>query len=57
MKYELDDEEKVIEKEAKNYQEVSEHEKLRIERILEKNAKDRIITLRLNSFVLEQIEI
>jgi len=56
MKYELDDEEKVIEKEAKNYQEVSEHEKLRIERILEKNAKDRIITLRLNSFVLEQIK-
>jgi len=34
-------EEKVIEKEAKNYQEVSEHEKQRIEKILENNSKDR----------------
>lgn len=56
MKYELDAEEKMIEKEAKDYEEVSEHEKLKIENILEKNFKDRVITLRLNSRDLKQLQ-
>jgi len=56
MKYELDDEEKVLEKEVKDYVEVSGQEKLKIERILEKNSKDRVITLRLNSSDLKQLQ-
>jgi len=56
MKYELDAEEKMIEKEAKDYEVVSEHEKQKIERILEKSSKDRVVTLRLNSHDLEQIQ-
>jgi len=56
MKYELDAEEKMIEKEAKDYEEVFGYEKLKIEKVLKKNSKDKVITLRLNSIDLKQLQ-
>jgi len=56
MKYELDTNEKIIEKEAKEYKKVSEQEKKIIESILEKSSGKKVITLRLNNNDLEQIK-
>ena len=56
MKYELDKDEKIIEKEAREYKKVSEKRKKNIESILEKSSKKRVITLRLNNNDLEQIK-
>jgi predicted DNA binding CopG/RHH family protein len=56
MKYELDTDEKMIEKEAREYKKVSEKRKNNIESILEKSPKNKVITLRLNNNDLEQIK-
>jgi len=56
MKYELDTDEKTIEKEAREYKRVPEEKKENIESILEKSSKKRIVTLRLNNNDLEQIK-
>jgi predicted DNA binding CopG/RHH family protein len=56
MKYELDTDEKIIEKEAREYKKVSEERKKNIESILERSSKKRVVTLRLNNNDLEQIK-
>jgi len=56
MKYKLDLYEKNIEKEAKDYKKVSDQKKEKIEKILEKSSKNRVITLRLNDRDLEQLQ-
>ena len=56
MKYELDSDEKLIEKEAREYKRVSKDRKKNIESILEKSSKKRVVTLRLNNNDLEQIK-
>ena len=56
MKYELDADEKLIEKEAREYKRVSKDRKKNIESILEKSSKKRVVTLRLNNNDLEQIK-
>ncbi len=56
MKYELDKDEKIIEKEAAGYKKVSEEKKKNIESILEKSSKKRVVTLRLNNNDLEQLK-
>ena len=56
MKYKLDANEKIIEKEAREYKKVSEEKKKNIESILEKSSKKRVVTLRLNNNDLEQIK-
>jgi len=56
MKYKLDTDEKIIEKEAREYKKVSEEKKKSIDSILEKSSKKRVITLRLNNNDLEQIK-
>lgn len=54
MNYKLDYNEKIIEKEAEDYKKVSNQKK--IEKILEKSSKKRVITLRLNDRDLNQIQ-
>jgi len=56
MKYELDKDEKIIEKEAAGYKKVSEEKKKNIESILGKSSKKRVVTLRLNNNDLEQLK-
>jgi len=56
MKHELETDEKIIEKEAREYKKVSEQEKKKIESILEKSSTKRVVTLRLNNNDLEQIK-
>ena len=56
MKYELDSDEKLIEKEAREFKKVSKDKKKYIESILEKSSKNKIVTLRLNNNDLEQIK-
>lgn len=56
MKHKLDSNEKKIEEEASSYKEVSEVEKKKIESIIEKSSKKKIVTLRLNENDLEQIK-
>ena len=56
MKYELDKDEKLIEKEAREYKKVSKDRKKNIESILEKSSRKRVVTLRLNNNDLEQIK-
>jgi len=56
MKYKLDSNEKIIEKEAGEYVKVSDLKKKKIKSILEKSSKKKVITLRLNSNDLEQIK-
>ncbi|TET49646.1 MAG: antitoxin [Actinomycetota bacterium] len=56
MKHKLDYNEKKIEEEASSYKEVSEVEKKKIESIIEKSSKKKIVTLRLNENDLEQIK-
>jgi predicted DNA binding CopG/RHH family protein len=48
--------EKIIEKEAREYKRISKDRKKNIESILEKNSRKRIVTLRLNNNDLEQIK-
>jgi len=47
MKNELDPSEKIIEEEASSYKKVSDLEKKKIEAIIEKSSKKKVITLRL----------
>jgi predicted DNA binding CopG/RHH family protein len=56
MKNELDRNEKIIEEEASSYKKVSEIEKKKIESIIEKSSKKKVITLRLNENDLEGIK-
>jgi len=56
MNYELDNNEKIVEKEAENYKKVPEQKKEKIENILGKSSKNRIITLRINDYDLQQIQ-
>ena len=56
MKYKLDPDENKIEEEAKEYKTVSEQKKKKIESILEKSQKKKVITLRLDSNDLEKIK-
>ncbi|MCL5071485.1 MAG: antitoxin [Actinobacteria bacterium] len=56
MNYKLDYNEKMIEKEAKNYRKVSDQKKKKIEKILQKSSKNKIITLRLNDLDLHKIQ-
>lgn len=56
MKYKLDKDEKIIEKEAKVYKKVSKEKKKNIESVLEKSSKKRVITLRLNNNDLMQLK-
>jgi predicted DNA binding CopG/RHH family protein len=56
MKYELDTNEKIIEKEAAEYKKVSGEKKKNIESVLEKSSKKRVVTLRLNNNDLEQLK-
>ena len=56
MKYELDKNEKLIEKEAREYKRISEDKKRNIKSILEKSSRKRVVTLRLNNNDLEQIK-
>lgn len=43
MNYKLDNSEKIVEKEAENYRKVSRQKKEKIENILGKSSKNRII--------------
>ncbi|MGM0365034.1 MAG: CopG family antitoxin [Actinomycetota bacterium] len=56
MKYELDTDEKIIEREATEYKKVSEEKKKNIESVLERSSKKRVVTLRLNNNDLEQLK-
>ncbi len=56
MKYDLETDEKIIEKEAREYKKVSEQKKKKIESSLEKSSGKKVITLRLNNNDLEQIK-
>ena len=56
MKYKLNSSERVIEEEAENYEKVSDWKKKKIESILIKSLKKKVITLRLNDNDLEQIK-
>jgi len=56
MKYKLNSSERVIEEEAENYKKVSDWKKKKIESILMKSSKKKVITLRLNDNDLEQIK-
>jgi predicted DNA binding CopG/RHH family protein len=56
MKYKLNPDENKIEEEAKEYKPVSEQKKKKIESILEKSKKKKVITLRLDSNALEKIK-
>jgi predicted DNA binding CopG/RHH family protein len=56
MKNKLDSNEQMIENEAENYQKVSDQTKGKIESILLKSSKKKVITLRLNDNDLEQIK-
>jgi predicted DNA binding CopG/RHH family protein len=56
MKYDLDKDEIIIEKEATRYKKVSSEKKKNIESILEKSSKKRVVTLRLNNNDLEQLK-
>jgi predicted DNA binding CopG/RHH family protein len=56
MKNKLDSSEQMIENEAENYQKVSEQTKEKIESILMKSPKKKVITLRFNDDDLEQIK-
>jgi len=56
MKNNLDSDEQIIENEAKNYKKVSDQTKIKIESILMKSSKKKVITLRLNDDDLVQIK-
>jgi len=56
MKYKLDSNEKIIEEQASSYKKVSDLKKKKIESIIERSSKKKIITLRLNENDLERIK-
>jgi len=56
MNFKLDHDEKMIEKEAGDFKKISDKKKKKIEKILEKSSKNKVITLRLNDHDLEQIQ-
>ena len=56
MKNKLDSNEQIIEDEAENYRKVSDKKKRKIESILMKSSKKKVITLRLNDDDLVQIK-
>ena len=56
MKNKLDPSEKIIEEQASSYKKVSDLKKKKIESIIEKSSKKKIITLRLNENDLERIK-
>ena len=56
MKNKLDPDEKIIENEAQNYKKVSDQTNRKIESVLAKNSKKKVITLRLNDDDLVQIK-
>ncbi len=56
MKNKLDPSEKIIEEEALNYKKVSDLKKKKIESIIVKSSKKKVITLRLNENDLERIK-
>ena len=56
MKNKLDPNEKIIEEEASSYKKVSDLKKKKIESIIERSSKKKIITLRLNENDLERIK-
>lgn len=56
MKDYLDNNEKLIEKEAKDFKKVSGQERKKIEEIIEESSKKKVITLRLNANDLERIK-
>ena len=56
MKYELEKDEKIIEKEVSEYKKVSAEKKKDIESVLERSSKKRVVTLRLNNNDLEQLK-
>ena len=56
MKSELGADEKLIEKEAREFKKISKEKRNNIEAILEKSSKNRVVTLRLNNNDLEQIK-
>ena len=56
MKNKLDSNEQIIENEAESYRKVSDQTKKKIESILAKSSKKKVITLRLNDDDLIQIK-
>ena len=56
MKNKLDSDEQIIENEAKNYKKVSDKTSRKIESVLMKSSKKKVITLRLNDDDLVQIK-
>ena len=56
MKNKLDSNEQIIENEAESYRKVSGQTKKKIESILAKSSKNKVITLRLNDDDLVQIK-
>lgn len=56
MKYKLDSNERIIEEKAGEYIKLSDLKKKKIESILEKSSKKKVITLRLDNNDLEQIK-
>ena len=56
MKNKLDSNKQIVENEAENYKNVSDQTKKKIESILAKSSKKRVITLRLNDDDLIQIK-
>ena len=56
MKNNLDSDEQIIEREAENYKKVSDQTNRKIELILMKSSKKKVITLRLNDDDLLQIK-
>ena len=56
MKNKLDPNEKIIEEEASSYKKVSDLKKKKIESIVEKSSKKKVITLRLNENDLKRIK-
>ena len=56
MKNKLDYNEQIIESEAENYRKVSDKKRSKIESILMKSSKKKVITLRLNDVDLVQIK-
>lgn len=55
-KYELTEEEKLIEKEADNFTPIEKEKKKRIEDIIEQTKKNKAISLRIGNYDLEKIK-
>jgi predicted DNA binding CopG/RHH family protein len=55
-KYELTEEEKLIEREADNFTPIKKEKKKRIENIIEQTKKNKAISLRITNYDLEKIK-